>query len=726
MYNQRFLFSLLAGLVLAASSHAAPPVSFWVAPDGNDSGQGTKASPFRTLERARAAVRDVLSSQKKDIVVYLRGGTYRLEQTFSLAPEDSGRNGNYVVYRAAPNETPVLTGAVSVGGWSVYDADEGIWAAEVGPRQSRQLYVNGKRMTRARTKDYPSGFRPSPTSGIEFIPTQLLNPGDWYDPATWTHPDKVEAVCVTQWKMTRVGVETVIPYPNFTPPSGPATGLLQMRMPSWKNANVFLERDGPPEPCGGTGEKMPSDGDPETPGTCSFWQVTWFENAYQFLDEAGEWYLDETAGLLFYKPHWSENMAMAKVELPILEVLVEGIGTLDNPVTNIRFEGITFTGATWLNPSTDEGYVTDQSGFHLVGPDHPDNDIDHDPNDVRTPGNVRFRFAHNIVLRGNIFEHLGAVGVDFELGCQNNTIVDNLFEDISSAAIQIGGVDVVDHHPEFPGQVVRENTIINNIVHKTGREYTDAAGIMLGFTMNTLVRNNTIVDVPWSGIAIGWGWGLLDPTGFPGLPGATWYEWGTYDTPTTNRGNRVLKNRFYNFVNVMWDAGAIYTTGAQGSSFDDALLLEGNVATGKCPKGGGNVFYTDGGSRYIVLRKNVSMNNAQGIADFGPPPNPLDPLPYNPWHSLLTGFPYGSDIGGCRTYGDILYDGNYWASKEIGVVCCYEYNGVSYPVNVQYQNENIIRPPAKIPGSILKAAGVTKRPKTIPASRWDAVKTDKP
>ena len=210
-------------------------------------------------------------------------------------------------------------------------------------------------------------------------------------------------------------------------------------------------------------------------------------------------------------------------------------------------EGLTFSYATWLGPSGDNGYVADQSGNHLVGEGHQPNIIGHDPNVVRTPGNVRFRFAREIEFRGNIFEHLGGVGLDFDTGSQGNRIVDNLFEDVSAAAIQLGGVSPVDHHPDHPEQVTPDNVISNNLIRQVGREYVDAAGIFVGFTRRTLISHNTIVDVPWAGIAMGWGWGLLDPGSFPGLPNAQSGEWGTYDKPTPNSENRILNNLIHGF-----------------------------------------------------------------------------------------------------------------------------------------------------------------------------------
>ena len=103
-------------------------------------------------------------------------------------------------------------------------------------------------------------------------------------------------------------------------------------------------------------------------------------------------------------------MPRHRLKLPLLQVLVDGRGELDNPVSNIRFEGLTFSHATWLGPNGDDGYVADQSGFHLVGEGYTPNVIGHVKDVKRTPGNVRFRFARDITFRGNIFEHLGAGG----------------------------------------------------------------------------------------------------------------------------------------------------------------------------------------------------------------------------------------------------------------------------------------------------------------------------
>src|SRR5690349_4347039 len=71
---------------------------FYVATDGSDEWSGQLAQPnhartdgpFATLTRARDAVRALKKhSQKKDLLVLIRGGSYRLADTLVFSLEDS-------------------------------------------------------------------------------------------------------------------------------------------------------------------------------------------------------------------------------------------------------------------------------------------------------------------------------------------------------------------------------------------------------------------------------------------------------------------------------------------------------------------------------------------------------------------------------------------------------------------------------------------------------------
>ena len=691
--------------------------SFWVSPAGDDSGPGTATLPFATLQRARDAVRALPTAVREhhDITIYLRDGQFRLEQPLTLGPQDSGRGGHDVIYRAAPGEHPVVSASVQIPGASWTLSNDGIWKAPVGDVNSRQLYVNGVRATRARSTGWPWGYHPQwskdpATSGIAF---DAFAEGD---PASWRNVDDIEAVNLAQWKMT------VVPISSITGTSG-TPGMITLQQPAWDNANVFLDAS--------TGK----------PGIWSFPAVTWFENAFEFLDEPGEWYLNRVTHELYYMPRTDEILPIADVELPTGDALVVGRGKPGHPVSHIRFEGLDFAYATWLEPSGSSGYVDDQSGFHLVGTGYRPNIIGHVQGDKATPGNVSFRYAHDITFRGNIFEHLGAAGLTLGTGGQHNRVEGNLFTDISSSAIALGGISPVDAHPTSSGQVTRDNVITNNLVTDIGREFIDVAGIYAGFSRHTTITHNTIVNVPWTGIATGWGWGLLDPSGFLGLPGATKGMWGHYDQPTPNRDSVIADNRIDSFLQGgLWDGGAIYTTGQQGTSLANGLVIEGNVASGKgwivredgLPGiSGGNTFYTDGGTRYVTVQRNVSFDNPVGTVYLGP----LSPA------NLV---PYGSDAGGCRTYGDIRFLQNTWLQdpfrQDVGsynsiyqtlmgsapysnegffAVCPYtDTKGVTYPTNLTYKDNMIMPGSAGVRLPNLSDAGVQHRPTTIPADRW--------
>lgn len=642
----------LLGAPAANAFHPGKTPQIWVSPKGNNGTDGSKARPLRSLAAARNHARRIMrKGQKSDIQIVLMDGTFRLKRSLYLDWRDSGRGEHRVIYTAAPKAKPVISGSIPVSNFKLHDPAARIYRAKVPVgSESRQLYVNGRRAIRARSATNPNGFKR--TAGGYETPDDSM--------AGWRRPSELELTTVTQWKMMRCPVASI------------AGRQMTMQQPCWNNVNVF-------------------------PKLWSFQLISWIENAYELLDQPGEWYLDSQEGWLYYIPRAGERISITTAELPLQEALVRGRGTRSRPISNLRFDGITFEHATWLSPSGPDGYAADQSGFHLNGDGHEPNLIGHDMNTARTPGSVRFRFARNVEFVRNSFHRLGAVGLDFDTGAQHNRVVGNHFEDVSSAAIQLGGVDMEDHHPEFATEVTRDNEITNNLIKHTGREYQDAAGVFVGFAARTTIAHNEISDVPWSGIAIGWGWGLVDPGSFLGLPGAKVGDWGIYATQTPSLGNRISYNRITNYLTKLWDGGGIYTVGQQGSSLSEGEVIEGNVISNKRRLAGGNTIYTDGGSRYVTVRNNVLFDNNPGITDFGPC-DVTDAIELC-WVVL----PYGSDRGGCRPYGDIVYSNNYWQHpKAFFEACPYP----PYPVNVTDRNNTVITGPEAISERVLRRAGL--------------------
>jgi hypothetical protein len=94
---------------------------FTVAPEGDDANPGTAARPFRTLERARDALRERRKHEALPpggVALVLKGGVYpRLKESFALSAEDSGTDKAPVVYCAAPGARPVLRAGQAITGF---------------------------------------------------------------------------------------------------------------------------------------------------------------------------------------------------------------------------------------------------------------------------------------------------------------------------------------------------------------------------------------------------------------------------------------------------------------------------------------------------------------------------------------------------------------------------------------------------------------------------------
>ncbi len=112
-------------------------------------------APLASIARARDLLRPRLAQgMKSDVLVLIRGGTYRLPQPLVFAPEDSGTDRHTVTYAAWPGEKVVLSGGRKISGWQRGQGQ--LWTVELpevkaGPWYFRQLFVDGRRATRART-----------------------------------------------------------------------------------------------------------------------------------------------------------------------------------------------------------------------------------------------------------------------------------------------------------------------------------------------------------------------------------------------------------------------------------------------------------------------------------------------------------------------------------------------------------------------------------------------
>jgi len=97
-------------------------MEFFVAPGGNNDGDGSKAHPFSTLTAARDAIRALKARGPLPVggvTVNIRGGEYPLSATFTLTQEDAGTPDAHITYRAYRSEEPPrLIGGKQIGGFT--------------------------------------------------------------------------------------------------------------------------------------------------------------------------------------------------------------------------------------------------------------------------------------------------------------------------------------------------------------------------------------------------------------------------------------------------------------------------------------------------------------------------------------------------------------------------------------------------------------------------------
>jgi len=418
---------------------------------------------------------------------------------------------------------------------------------------TRQPCVDGQRAVRARGPA-PTGLEPAGNAGYRTRDLQVLQ---------WRNVEDVEFCSLVVWFHSRCKIAAVVPDGQDK-----TRAVIQMQQPTFTMARTKE----------GVRVALPN----------------YVENAFELLDEAGEWYLDRPAKTLYYKPRPGEDLTQVPVIVPALETLVEFRGTLEQPVRSVTFQNLTLADATWLQPSR-SGHADVQANF-LNDPARPlqrDGLVTTIHNEqLKSPANIVCRHAEGITFDRCTFTRLGGAGVDIEQGSRHCRVTGCHFCDISGSAIQIGDVRKDDHHPADERLIVRENAVCQCLIHDCCVEYKGGVGVFVGYTQRTTVANNEIRDLPYSGVSVGWGWGEEDAGG-----GAYQVQGPLYDLPTVCRDNRITNNHIYHVMQELHDGGAIYTLGNQPGT-----LIAGNHIHDN--RGGPGGIYLDEGSGFIEITGN--------------------------------------------------------------------------------------------------------------------------
>ena len=514
--------------------------------------------------------------QATDVTIHLARGTYHLYAPLRLRPEDSGLT--------LEGEDAVISGGIKITGWKKQGK---LLVADVPdfngrPIDFRQLWVNGQKAVRARDVN-------------DFEQMHRIMTYDKQNHVLWVPKAAMEKIINSKSANSK--------YLEMVLHEMWCTSNLRIRSMHVQGDSVALTFHDP-EAKLQFEHPWPSPMTPNTGHPSPFYLT----NAKELLDEPGEWYHDIRAHKLYYMPRQGETVREAVV--PVLETLMEFIGSAERPVRHINVKGITFSHTTWMRPS-EKGHVPLQAGMYLTEAyklrpqiDRPNNHkLDNQGWLGRADAAVELRYTEDINFDGCRFEHLGGSGLDYVVACHRGTTTRCTFTDIAMNGYVCGSFSpegLETHLPYQPtdfrevctGQVVEQSAFFD-----VTNEDWGCVAICAGYVSGITIEHNTIHDVSYTGISLGWGWNR---------------------DLVCMKDNKVHANLIYNYAQHMYDCAGIYTLGNQpGTMITENVVRD--IATPSYVHDPNHWFYlyTDEGSSNITLKDNWTptekfLKNANG------------------------------------------------------------------------------------------------------------------
>ena len=298
---------MLLTLLTILPAHLCVSAEVHVSPTGNNTNTGTAESPLATPQAARDKVRALVSKGLTEPVeVVFAPGSYTLATPLELRPEDSGTKDFPVTWKSAPGGKVVWDGGLEIPKkWS--KGEGGIWQVDLqgtGPDEwnFRQLFVDGKRATRAR---FPNADAKNPflyaTGGD--LDHAIIDPALVKE--SWGKAKDAQINIVPQWRFFNQW--------NTVTKVDTKAGRIDIA-DSERHAKII-------------------------PGN---W--FWIEGVKEELDQPGEWFFDTEARRLHYLPAAGVDPNTLVITAPVLNRLVNVQGDVNagTHVQHVHFDGIEF------------------------------------------------------------------------------------------------------------------------------------------------------------------------------------------------------------------------------------------------------------------------------------------------------------------------------------------------------------------------------------------------
>ena len=523
-----------------------PGACFFVSPAGDDAAAGDEACPFRSLVRARDAVRAFRRTRggklpPGGVCVYLRGGRHVVADTLELGPEDSGAPGAPVVWRAWKDERPVLDGGFEVPSFAPVTDPAALARIPAAARE--------KVLVADVSSADPDLFGPFEPYGTHFFGPKRRVHDLYRDGVPLTRARFPNAGWLRVGEATNHTFAADIDFTPWTPDREPGLVACGYWTYFWADVTLPVVSVDPVR----RSFTLPS-------GLASFTkpragQTFRLENALAAVDEPGEWFLDRHARRLYVYPTApGGRYVLASCGRTFLHA---------KDVSHLRIEGLVFE-----HGRHDALDLENVSDFVFAG------------NVVRCFGGDGLRLAKAVraLVAGNVFHTFGHTAMDLTSGDRRtltsggSAVANNVFTDTGRAqrtyspglhAVGVG-IDVVHNHfHDIPSSAMslggNDHYVAWNVAERVVTESDDQGGIDMW------------ANTGWAGIEMSFNlWKDVGGAGEDGFPaGRSGIRLDDAISGMTIYGNRFVDSSKGHFGGVQIHAGRF--------NFVDNNLFQGGV-----------------------------------------------------------------------------------------------------------------------------------------------------
>lgn len=527
--------------------NAQTEATVYVSLSGYDSGDGSVENPYKSIEKAKTAVRTMINGgDYSKITVILREGTYSVEDGLLFESLDSGNSSCSVEYTAFPGETAILTTSKAISGDNFEKVEDEEILSRI-PESARNFVLQADlasldipygKMIKNRYQTFGEASSP-----ILYIDGQMQTLARWPN-AGWAIQGEIldegksgngsfvyKETDKTNWETATEAWYHGFGYHLWADESAKA---------SFDTENSVINLDG--ELAYGLLEKRPY----------------YIYNLLEELDAPGEWFLDRSTGIMYLYPQ--KDISEADIRYATSE---NSIVTIKN-ASYITFSDIIFEG-------------TCRAGVSISNDSH-----------------------HNLIKNCE-FRNIGMVGVEIKKSSYENGISGCYMHDLCKS-----GVNITEESGDFTTLKHNNNYVENCHIENYGLTSYGYMAAIRAYGIGDRISHNRINGGKHLAIYLNGNDNVVEYNDIYNVMNtaedmAAIYCWSDW----TNLGHKIK----YNIIHDMPGTKLPYRTHtAHAIYFDDSAsnaTIYGNVIANV--EAG---IYSNGGS-YHDIQNNIFINNSQ-------------------------------------------------------------------------------------------------------------------